>query len=96
VPQWDAHYQRWYYHDTTTGCSQWEAPGYISPRPVMPGAGDRSVDEGGAYPGYGEGGRYGYGEKQKSGHGGMLLGATGGLAAGALISNALHGMLLSC
>jgi hypothetical protein len=60
----------------------------------MPGAGGRSVDEGGAYQAYGGGGEYG--DKKKSGYGGMLLGAAGGLAAGALLSNALHGVSLSC
>ncbi|KAH8905721.1 hypothetical protein BR93DRAFT_959431 [Coniochaeta sp. PMI_546] len=90
VPQWDEHYQRWFYHDTATGHSQWEAPGYIPPRPPMPGAEGRSVDDGGAYHSYGGGGGGEYSEKKKSGHGGMLLGAAGGLAAGALIANALH------
>ncbi|KAB5549512.1 hypothetical protein GE09DRAFT_1223339 [Coniochaeta sp. 2T2.1] len=94
VPQWDEQYQRWFYHDTTTGRSQWEAPGYEAALP------DRGVGGVGAYQGgYRTGGEHGYGygcaeeekkKKSSSGHGGMLLGAAGGLAAGALLSNALH------
>jgi hypothetical protein len=93
VPQWDDHYQRWFYHDTTTGRSQWEAPGYLPRRPSIPGADGRSYDGAGVYHAYGVGD---YSDKQKSGHGNMLLGAAGGLAAGALISSALHGMSLPC
>jgi hypothetical protein len=33
-------------------------------------------------------------DKSKSGHGDMLIGAAGGMVAGALLSNALHGMVL--
>lgn len=94
MPQWDDHYQRWFYHDTATGRSQWEAPGYVPPRPLMPGAGGRSADDGGrgVYHEYGGDGGYSDHKKTKGGHGGMLLGAAGGLAAGALIASALHGM----
>lgn len=31
VPQYDSHYQRWYYFEEATGRSQWEAPGYYPP-----------------------------------------------------------------
>ncbi|KAJ9151652.1 hypothetical protein NKR19_g4785 [Coniochaeta hoffmannii] len=88
VPQWDEHYQRWFYHDTTTGRSQWEAPGYILPRPLMPGEEGDYRDGAGGYHAYAGGTEHS--DKQKSGHGGILLGAAGGLAAGALLSNALH------
>lgn len=27
IPQWDSHYQRWYYAEEATGRTQWEAPG---------------------------------------------------------------------
>lgn len=103
VPEWDQQYQRWYYHDTTTGRSKWEAPGYVQKHD------ERGVDsalaygnysggdshysgDGGHYSGHG-GGEYGYKEekreKKSSGYGGMMLGAAGGLVAGAVIADAL-------
>jgi hypothetical protein len=96
VPEWDQQYQRWYYHDTATGRSQWEAPGYVQKHD------DRGVDSGLAYANYSGGGghysghgggEYGYPEekreKKSSGYGGMMLGAAGGLVAGAVIADAL-------
>ncbi|RKU48518.1 hypothetical protein DL546_006622 [Coniochaeta pulveracea] len=97
VPEWDHRYQRWYYYDTTTGRSQWEAPGYGQPledRGAQPQAAHTQyVGGGGQYDGHysshGDG-QYGYGEEKKSrGHAGMILGAAGGLVAGAVIADAL-------
>lgn len=88
VPQFDREYARWYYFDQATGRSQWEAPGYVPPRPPLPGA-DRAY-------GSGYGGGQGGGVPQSSGRGKMMLAAAGGAvagaAAGALLAHAL-GML---
>ncbi len=105
TPQFDHNSQRWYYFNTATGRSQWEAPVYYPPPtppaqlppqlPAQPPAQSPAPPAaGGGIPGPApavtdERGAGAEGKK-KSGHGGMLLGAAGGLAAGALLAHALH------
>lgn len=105
-PQWDAHYERWYYVEQATGRAQWEAPGYSPPAQDHDargypsehsgGYGSSSGGGGGGYygeQGYGHGDGGGGGEvysEKKSSSSGMLLGAAGGLAVGAIGGALLH------
>lgn len=68
-------HKRWYYYNIKTGQSQWEHPGYIPPRPPLPGAGGRSAD--GSYTGYSSGPGAVHGGGYKASYGGHGVGGYG-------------------
>ncbi|KAI0127223.1 hypothetical protein BJ170DRAFT_366021 [Xylariales sp. AK1849] len=94
VPQYDHQHQRWYYVETATGSSHWEAPGRAATPSGIPGSDPRGYDSSyagdhgggghGKHSEYGQGGHAGgYEHEENRNNSSMLMGAAGGLAAGA-------------